>query len=118
MYSKLVSSSIEQVLKIKGERYKVCEIVDRNVFAFRFVMNKINEHPEHFNKYIWPITSNSMEDMVAQIKKFLLKSKERNDYLVELYNFKNNTIGIPVDWLIEGEYGRYISKRGACRNGI
>ena len=108
LYSKLVSSSIEQVLKIKGERYKVCEIVDRNVFAFRFVMNKINEHPEHFNKYIWPITSNSMEDMVAQIKKFLLKSKERNDYLVELYNFKNNTIGIPVDWLIEGEYGRYI----------
>ena len=108
LYSKLVSSNIEQLLNIKGERYKVCEIVDRNVFAFRFVMNKINEHPEHFNKYIWPITSNSMEDMVAQIKKFLLKSKERNDYLVELYNFKNNTIGIPVDWLIEGEYGRYI----------
>jgi hypothetical protein len=108
LYSKLVSSSIEQVLKIKEERYKVCEIVDRNVFAFRFVMRKINEHPEQFNKYIWPITGNSMEDMVEQIKKVLLESKERNDYLLDLYSFKNNSIGIPIDWLIDGEYDRYI----------
>ena len=109
LYSKLVSSSIEEILKIHGEQYRVCEIVDRNVFAFRFVMKKINEHPEYFNKYIWPITSNTMEDMVEQIKKALSKSKERNDYLVDLYNFKNNTIGIPVDWLIDGEYDRYIN---------
>ena len=108
LYSKLVTSSIGQILNIKGKRYKVCEIVDRNVFAFRYVMRKIDDHREQFDKYIWPITGNSIEDTIDQIKKILSKSKKRNEYLLNLYNFKNNSIGIPIDWFIDGQYDRYI----------
>lgn len=109
LYSKLVSSSLNQILNIKGKRYKVCEIVPRDVFAFRFVIEKINKNPEQFKNFIWPITGKDVEDTIEQVKKILIKSKERNEFLLGLYNFKNNSIGIPIDWLIDGQYERYIA---------
>ena len=48
LYTKLIGSGLNQILKIDGTNYKITQIQSRTNKAAAFVFKKINEYPEQF----------------------------------------------------------------------
>ena len=75
--------------------------------AAAFVFKKINEYPEKFEGVVHMISSEDPEDMINQIKELTDRSEYMNN-LLDLYHFKENNIGLPIDSFVNGNYDEYI----------
>ena len=104
---KLIGSGLNQILKIDGVSYKIIQIKNRMNEAAAFVFNKINEYPEKFEGVVHMISSEDPEDMINQIKELTDRSEYMNN-LLDLYHFKENNIGLPIDSFVNGNYDEYI----------
>ena len=98
---------MNQILKIDGVSYKIIQIKNRMNEAAAFVFNKINEYPEKFEGVVHMISSEDPEDMINQIKELTDRSEYMNN-LLDLYHFKENNIGLPIDSFVNGNYDEYI----------
>lgn len=106
IYSKLIGAGIRQVLNLRGKNYQVISFEPREVAMGRFIFKKVSEYPDKFNVY-----TISIEDTEEMVKQMLALSdqREHTQKLLELYNFKDNQLGIPIDWFAQGNYEKYIA---------
>lgn len=117
-YLRLQNKKKEQSIIMDGREYVIKEIVNREVYAFRYVLNKCTQNPDKCNMVTLSVRSDSIEDLWGQIKeithnyqgtgKKAINEGGEKDILLDLYHFKNNIIGLPIDALIHKDYNNYI----------
>lgn len=107
LYTKLIGSGLNQILKIDGTNYKITQIQSRTNKAAAFVFKKINEYPEQFEGAVRMISIENPEEMINQIKELTDNSEYINN-LFDLYHFKKNNIGLPIDYFVNENYDEYI----------
>lgn len=108
LYSKLIGASKNQIINIDSLAYRVAEFDTRDFYVGRFIFEKIQQYPEQFKGTVWTISTKDSKELVQQLKE-LTDRRDQTNIIVDLYNFKDNQWGIPVDFFIEGDYEKYIS---------
>lgn len=106
-YTKLHGSGLNQILKIDGVSYKIIQIETRMSRAARYIFRKISEYPEEFEGVVWVVSTDKPEDLIKQLKELTDRS-EHIDTLLNLYHFKENDIGLPIDSFAGGDYDSYV----------
>lgn len=106
IYNKLIGSGINQVLKIRNKSYKVTYFEPREFTIGRFIFKKVTETPDRFN--VHTISTKDPEEMVKQVLA-LSDNREHIKKLVDSYNFKDNQLGMPIDFFTYGNYEKYIA---------
>ena len=107
VFLKIQGSGLNQVLKIDGINYKITQICSRAVFAVGFIFKKINQHPDKFDGSVWVISSEKPDELLKKMK-LMMNRTEKTETLLNLYHFKENETGLPIDVFTEGNYDRYI----------
>lgn len=101
--------------------YKILEIISREVFCYRYVLDKCVKNPEHSQVYMISMEKedvnidNLWKKMTEEISKYentkgkfdLSGRKQVND-LLELYHFSVNELGLPIETICHGDYSRYV----------
>lgn len=108
IYSKLQGSGLGQILFLNGKKYRVVSIVPREVYAFRYILEKVQQHPEEFQGFASVLTVDDPQKLAAQIEKYGNNS-ERIESLLKSYNFEDSDIGLPIDAFAFGDYDQYIT---------
>lgn len=106
-YMKLRACGLNQVIRFRGGNYKITRIISRVQFGLSYVFGKIQNNPEMFRDAVCVITTADASEMIKQIRE-LTDNSEQINTLLDLYHFKENNTGIPLDMLTSGDYGRYI----------
>lgn len=107
LYLKIQGSGLSQVLKVEDINYRITDIQSRNDYAARFIFGKISAHPEKFDGAVFVMSSEKPEELVEKIKSMTDRT-EQTEVLLNLYHFKENDIGLPIDSFTNGDYDRYI----------
>lgn len=117
-YLRLQNKKKEQSIVMDGKEYVIEEIINREVYALRYVLNKCTQNPDKCNIVTLSVKSDSIEDLWKQIKevthnyqgteKKIINVDGEKDIRLDFYHFKNNTIGLPIDALIQKDYNNYI----------
>ena len=106
-FAKLQSGGIKQEITIRGKRWRIIDIIPRDVYAGQFIFKIINKYPEKFEGSVWVISTADPQEMLKQIMA-LTDRTEHTKTLLRTYNREDNGIGIPIDVLVAGDYSRYI----------
>lgn len=107
LYSKLQGGVQKQAIKIGESRYEIVDFVPRNIFAGRYVLEKINKNPEKFNNKIWVIADEDPKTVIEQM--FMLGDRtEHMNTLLRAYFREDGGLGLPIDAFTAGDYGKYI----------
>ena len=107
LYLKIQGSGMNQILKVDDVNYRIIDIRSRNDYAAKFIFEKISAHPEKFEGAVFVLTSEKPEELIEKIKSITDRTKQTK-VLLDLYHFKENEIGLPIDSFIGGDYDRYI----------
>lgn len=107
LYLKIQGSSLNQILKIEDNIYRITNIQSRTGFAAGFIFKKISEHPEKFDGAVFVLSSEKPEDLIEKLKSMTDRT-EQTEILLNFYHFKENETGLPIDSFINGDYDRYI----------
>lgn len=107
VYVKLIGKGRGQVLNLRGDNYTVIGFEPRETFLGRFIYQKVQEHPNEFDGAIWIVSSEKPDEIIKQFLE-ISNHREQTKELVDAYNFGTNILGIPVDFFVYGNYGRYI----------
>lgn len=107
LFLKIQGSGLKQVLKVDGINYRIIEIRSRTDFAAGFIFKKINQHPEKFDGAVLALSSEKTEELIEKIKSIADRTKQ-TEVLLNLYHFKENEAGLPIDSFTNGNYDRYI----------
>ncbi len=106
-YTKLIRAGLGQVVKVFGSQYKVISFMPRAVYAFHFINEKIQEHPEKFDGVVFLVSTEDPQKMIEEIKKYTDQS-EQTKHILACYHFEKTESGIPIDMLCYGDYSKYI----------
>ncbi|MBQ3795192.1 MAG: hypothetical protein II842_02725 [Butyrivibrio sp.] len=106
VYNKLLGGSARQTYNLRGRKYEVISFEPREITVGRFIFQKITENPDKFN--VRTISSEKPEEMVKQILS-LSDQRDHIQKLLDAYNFKDNQLGIPIDFFCNGNYEKYIT---------
>lgn len=107
LYLKIQGSSLNQILKIEENNYRITNIKSRTDYAAGFIFRKISAHPEKFDGAVLVLASEKTEDLIDKIKSMTDRT-EQTETLLNFYHFKENETGLPVDSFTNGDYDRYI----------
>lgn len=107
LYLKIQGSGLNQILKVEGTNYRITDMCSRNSYAAGFIFRKISEYPEKFDGTVFVLTSEKPEELMEKIKS-MTDETTQTERLLNLYHFKENEIGLPIDSFIHGDYDRYI----------
>lgn len=107
VYVKLKGKGKNQVVRLRERTYKIINFEPREQYLSRFIFKKVQENPNEFKGTVWVISAENPHDMIQQVLS-LADNKEKIREMVELYNSSVNDLGIPIDFLIHGNYGKYI----------
>ena len=107
LYLKLQGSSLNQMLKIENVNYRLINIQSRVDYTAGFIFGKISEHPEKFGGAVLVLSSEKPEELIKKIKSVTDKT-EQTEAMLDLYHFKKNKMGLPIDSFTNGDYDRYI----------
>lgn len=106
-YTKLIGANIGQTIKVFGKHYRITDLMSRAVFAFRFINEKIQEHPEKFDGVAFVISTEDSKKMIDEIKKHT-DQIEQIKHILACYHFEITETGIPIEMVCNGDYSRYI----------
>lgn len=107
LYLKIQGSGLNQVLKVEDINYRIIDIRSRTNYAAGFIFRKISAHPEKFDGAVLVLSSEKPEDLIEKIKSMTDRT-EQTEALLNLYHFKENETGLPIDSFTNGDYDRYI----------
>lgn len=107
IYVKLIGKGKRQVLNIRGKKYKVVSFEPREFFIGRFIYQKAVDHQNEFSGAVKIVSTENTDEMIKQVLA-LSDHREQTKALIDAYNFGTNSLGIPVDFFIHGDYERYI----------
>lgn len=107
-FAKLSACVRSQVINIDGKKYRVKDILTRTVYAFRFVLSKVDQYPEKFKDVFWPIPVNDSEDLIKKLDVFF-DNNVHEDSLFNAYISESLKSRMPIDLLLRGDYKNYFS---------
>ncbi len=107
LYLKIQGSGLNQILKVENITYRIIDIQSRNDYAIKFIFRKICANPEKFDETVFVLASEKPEELLEKIKSMTDRT-EQTEVLFNLYHFKENEIGLPIDSFTNGDYDRYI----------
>ena len=106
-YTKLLGKKAQHQLRLRQEEYTIISIQSRRDFVFHYIFKKLQENPDKFKGVAWVVSINDKEDFISQLKA-LTDRKDHIKTLIDSYDFKDNSLGLPIDAFISGDYSRYI----------
>ena len=106
-YIKLQGCGMSQIIRFRGKKYQICQIIPREQHALGYIFKKIGEHPDMFSGVVHAISTENVEEMIAQIKTLTDRS-EQTKSLLRSYHFENNDVGLPIDAIAHTDYNHYI----------
>lgn len=107
LYVKLIGLGRQQVVHLRDKNYKIISFEPREMAMGRFIFQKVAEHSNEFNGTVQVVSTENTDEMIKSLLA-LTDHKEQTKGLVDAYNFETNPLGIPIDFFIHGDYGRYI----------
>ena len=116
VFVKLIGTGRKQVLKLRGKSYTVIDFESREFFLGKFVYQKIQEYSDEFKGFVRVISTENTDELIKQIQ-LLSDNKEHTKALLDAYNFVANPLGIPIDFLIYGDYKKYIDAQSFLLHG-
>lgn len=106
LYSKFLGGVKGQQYNIDGKSYKLVDITDRYVYTHRYVLNKALNNQDKIPVITQAITGATAKESVEKIKQYMLQN--RNNPMLDMYHFKDNEVGIPIDALKSGDADSYL----------
>ena len=106
LYSKFLGGAKGQQYNIDGKTYKLVDITDKYVYTNRYVLNKALNNPDKITVITQTITGATTKESVEKIKQYMLKHK--NNPMLDMYHFKENEVGVPIDALKGGNADSYL----------
>lgn len=106
LYSKFLGGAKGQQYNIDGKSYKLVDITDRYVYTHRYVLNKALNNPDKITVFTQTITGATPKESVEKIKQYMLQHK--NNPMLDMYHFKDNEVGVPIDALKSGDADSYL----------
>lgn len=100
-------------IEYHGKKYCIIDIIDRNSYCSRYVFNKVIEGREKSSIPITTIQFADIEDLKKQLMEFENSNDRKNarqttENLLDMYHFKNRSIGLPIEALISCNYDEYL----------
>lgn len=104
---KLLNVELHQKIELDGIEYNVNQIINKYVYAFRFVSSTyIQQRPD--SPYLQAIEIRE-DDPITPLIPFLERGRGHQEFLMQQYNFVENSIGLPISALCDGDYFKYPS---------
>lgn len=107
-YIRLRGCGLGQILRFRGRKYKITQIVSRNYYGLGYIFRKIQEKPEMFQGVAWTISTENIDEMIKQIKE-LTDNSEQVKSMLASYNFEESEVGLPIDAVAFWDYSQYIA---------
>lgn len=118
IYLRLLNKKPGQKISINGMEYVVKGIIDRGVYAYRYVLDKLARNPDKSNMIAVSTRDASIETLWEEMKKAIHdcqtigrgseETEGKEDIYLNLYHFRNNALGLPIDVLTQKNYDNYI----------
>lgn len=93
-------------IDFNGEKYIVLEILSIHTYLFRYFLNKMSEECPN-NSILMPISGNTPEELVENLKTHLQESNKYSRDRLDLYNFKLG-FGTPISYLSGKSIDKYL----------
>lgn len=93
-------------IDFNGEKYIVLEILSIHTYLFRYFLNKMSEECPN-NSILMPISGNTPEELVENLKIHLQESNKYSRDRLDLYNFKSG-FGTPISYLSGKSIDKYL----------
>ena len=106
-YVKLIGKGRGQVLNLRGKSFRVISFEPREFFLGKFIYQKVLEYRDEFKGTVEIVSTDNTDEMIKQILS-LADHREQTKALINAYNFGTNYLGIPIDFFVHGDYGRYV----------
>ena len=106
-HTKLLGKKLQHKVTLHQDEYTVLSIESRKEFVCRYIFKKLQDNPDKFKGVAWVVSAKDGEEFIAQLKA-LTNRKDQIKSLVESYDFRDNSLGLPIDAFIFGDYSRYI----------
>ncbi|GEM_PF-2893335 len=104
---KLLNVELHQKIDLDGIEYFINQIIDKYVHVFRFASSTyIQQCPD--SPFLQTIEIRE-DDPITPLIPFLERGKVRHEFLIQQYNFVENSIGLPISALCDGDYFKYPS---------
>lgn len=104
---KLLNVELHQKIELDGIEYFINQIINKYVHVFRFASSTyIQQCPD--SPFLQAIEVRG-DDPITPLIPFLERGKVRHEFLMQQYNFVENSIGLPISALCDGNYFKYPS---------
>ena len=105
LYLKMNNKHVNDKIEHNGQSYRIASILCKYVYTFRYVFSAVEKLNDGF--FIKTIRKDSSKDFVQQIKEALQEIGSSKNQL-DLYHFKNNPCGLPIESIYPGRYDDYV----------
>ncbi|MGG1555090.1 tetratricopeptide repeat protein, partial [Paenibacillus ferrarius] len=104
---KLLNVELHQKIELDGIEYFINQIINKYVHVFRVASSTyIQQCPD--SPYLQAVEVRE-DDPITPLIPFLERGKVRHEFLMQQYNFVENSIGLPISALCDGDYFKYPS---------
>lgn len=105
-YFQLLDKHVGDRVVLGEKEYIVSSIIDKYVYAFRYALDKLTNNPQKASFPFIAMKSSSVNEMIEQIKTMIPWNNRMNGF--EMYYHNDSPIGIPIEWICNGNYDEYI----------
>lgn len=106
VYFQLLNKHVGDRVVLGKKEYIVSSILDKYVYVFRYALDKLINNPQKALFPFMAIQSSSINEMMEQIKAKIPQNNSLNAF--EMYYHNDSPIGIPIEWICNGNYDEYI----------
>ena len=90
LWLELISQRAGDIINFNDEKFKIDSIIDKNTVAFRYCLNELQLHKVDFGLFAF-----SINEMEEKMKEITMGDKESIENIFDMYNFRDNNIGLP-----------------------
>ncbi|WMC91302.1 tetratricopeptide repeat protein [Kineothrix sp. MB12-C1] len=105
LYLKLINKEIHEIVEYNGIPYEIASITNKYVYAFRHVLSKVADSSD--GSFIKKISIDKDRDIRQQMRDVLYDLNPITNWL-DLYHFKDNPVGTPIEWINSCGYDEYV----------
>lgn len=115
LYYKLFGHKLGEEVIVDNRKYSIHSILNKHTYAFRYVLEKLESHPEQVKMPFKVFHASSVEEMIQQMKENI--PVQDNQLLLDHYHMIGNELGLPLEGICNGGYEKYIDiMRGLLYN--
>ena len=93
----LIEQKVGDKVSINGEEYLIDSIIDKNIIVHQYCFNELDRTKNNICK---PISIDKFPDYIKELSK---SDEGRYELKLNMYNFKENSIGLPFSKVFYGE---------------